>query len=60
MFSLSSRRHRQTPNREINSPLPRLIGIPVPLAGEWIYDKHERSLTALILLCLKLAISVKG
>lgn len=47
-------------HHEINSPLPRLIGIPDPLAGEWIYDKHERSLTAFILVVLKLAISVKG
>lgn len=36
MFGLSHTRHRQTPQSEINSPLPRLTGIPIPLAGEWI------------------------
>lgn len=41
-FSLSIYWHRQTPHKEINSPLPRLIGYRYPLVGEWIYDKHER------------------
>lgn len=27
---------------EINSPLPRLTDLSVPLVGEWINDKHER------------------
>jgi len=42
-FSLSIYWHRQTPYKEINSPLPRLIGYRYPLSGEWICDKHERS-----------------
>lgn len=45
---------------EINSPLPRLIGYRIPpCRGEWICDKHERSLDCLILrdLCRNLAIS---
>lgn len=32
---------------ETDSPLPRLYRYLDPLAGEWIYDKHERSLTVL-------------
>ena len=39
-FSLSIYWHRQTPNKEINSPLPRLIGYRYPLVGEWIRDNY--------------------
>ncbi len=54
MFLSILRGHRQTPYREINSPLPRLIEYRCPLVGEWIYDKHERPLTAFILLCVEI------
>ena len=36
--------------KEINSPLPRLTDLSVPLAGEWINDKHERFLDCSVLL----------
>ena len=47
---------------EIDSPLPRLIAVhcPLSLVGEWIIDKHERSLTAFSFVFVKLAISCKG
>ena len=40
-----------------STPTPYRIS---PLAGEWIRDKHERSLTAPSFSDLKLAISLKG
>lgn len=40
--------------KEINSPLPRLIALSIPLAGEWINDKHERFLDCSVLRWLKI------
>ena len=41
-----------------STPTPHRIS--VPLAGEWISDKHERFIDCFLLCELKLAISLKG
>lgn len=48
---------RLTRNKQ-STPTPYRISIP--LVGEWIIDKHERSLTAFSFVYMKLAISCKG
>ncbi len=55
MFSLSSQGHRQTPYTDKQST-PTPYRISMPLAGEWIYDKHERSFDCFLPVLKNLAI----